>query len=322
MGRLAGLILAGAGAFLIVLAIVLPTYITSRVIEFPLNEYQSVTLTATGAAYFSPVRLAEITGADLRATYTIKGDAGAGDGSTAVWNEFAYIYDTTNNLPVQPMSRVLAFNRKTAELVQCCAESVNGQPVLQAGVAGVVFPIGTRKQTYQVFDTTLDRPVPFSYTGTAMVDGVPAYEFVSDTPPQNIGYTPFSATEPEFYSMHQEYWVDPETGAVLKITEHEDEYLTRGARPPVTMINASLTTTPATVASLVSLDHRGRVKVRLMHVVLPLVLAGAGVLALGAGILLARKSPPGAVESPPDVPELSPDVPESSVGAESAPDAG
>ena len=118
MRRLTGLVLAGAGAFLLVIAIVLPTYITSQLIEFPLNEYQTATLTASDATYFSPVKLTEITGANLRATYTIKGDAAAGNGSTAVWDEFAYTYDTTNNLPVQPMTRTFAFNRATADLVK------------------------------------------------------------------------------------------------------------------------------------------------------------------------------------------------------------
>lgn len=322
MGRLAGLILAGAGAFLIMLAIVMPVYITSQFIEFPLNEYQSTTLTATGASYFSPVKLTEITGADLRATYTIKGDAAAGDGSTAVWDEFAYIYDTTNELAVQPMTRVLAFNRRTAELVPCCGESINGKPVVQSGVAGIVFPVRTGKHTYQVFDPTLDQPVPFTYAGPAKVDGIGVYEFVSDIAPRDIGYTPLSATEPEFYSMHQEYWVDPETGAVLKIAEHEDEYLAAGASasgsagvpgPAVTVFDADLTTTPATVASLVSADRPGRARVRLLNVVLPLFLGGAGVLLLAAGVLLARRPGPDVTE-----PEIDPDATEPEIDPDDA----
>jgi hypothetical protein len=293
--RLIGLVLAGAGAFLIVIAVVLPTYITSRVIEFPLNEYETVTLTGSGASYFSPVKLTEITGADLRATYTFKGDAAAGDGSTAVWDEFAYTYDTTNNLPVQPMARTFAFNRKTAGLVQCCGENVNGQPVLQEGIVGYVFPIGTRKQTYQVFDTTLNRPVPFRYAGTATVDDVPAYEFANVIARAYVGYTPLSASEPEYYSMHLEYWVDPGTGALLRVSEDEDEYLAKAGsagtvpRPAVTLLNAVLTTTPATVASLVRLDHSGRARLRLLRVDLPLVLAIAGALAMLTGIILARR---------------------------------
>ena len=295
MRRLTGLVLAGAGAFLLVIAIVLPTYIMSQLIEFPLNEYQTATLTASDATYFSPVKLTEITGANLRATYTIKGDAAAGNGSTAVWDEFAYTYDTTNNLPVQPMTRTFAFNRATADLVQCCGENINGKPVVQEGIVGYVFPIGTKKQTYQVFDTTLDRPVPFRYAGSAAVDGVATYTFVNVVAPVNVGYTPLSASEPEYYSMHLEYWVDPETGALLRVSEDEDEYLakagagTSAATPAVTLLNADLTTTPATVASLVRLDHRGRAKVTLLRVVLPLVLAIAGVLALLAGVILARR---------------------------------
>jgi Porin PorA len=306
--RLTGLVLAAVGAFLIVIAIVLPTYITSQVIEFPLNEYETATLTASGATYFSPVKLTEITGANLRATYTIKGDAAAGDGSTAVWDEFAYIYDTTDNLPIQPMARTFAFNRKTAELVQCCGENVNGQPVVQEGIAGYVFPIGTKKQTYQVFDATLNRPVPFRYAGTETVDGVATYKFVNVIPPVNVGFTPLSASEPEYYSMHLEYWVDPETGALLRVSEDEDEYLAKAGSgasgssagtaggaatvtipvPAVTLLDADLTTTPATVASLVRLDHGGRAELKVLRTVLPLVLATAGALALAAGFILAR----------------------------------
>jgi hypothetical protein len=32
-----------------------------------------------------------------------------------VWNEFSYVYDTTNNQPAQMMTRRFAFDRKTAE---------------------------------------------------------------------------------------------------------------------------------------------------------------------------------------------------------------
>jgi Porin PorA len=298
--RLIGLALAGVGAFLIVIAIVLPTYITSHVIEFPLNEYETITLTASDASYFSPVKLTEITGANLRATYTFKGDAAAGDGSTAVWDEFAYIYDTTDNLPVQPMARTFAFDRKTAELVQCCGENVNGQTVIQEGIVGYAFPIGTKKHTYQVFDTTLDRPVPFTYAGTATVDGVASYKFVNVVAPAKVGYTPLSASEPEYYSMHLEYWVDPQTGALLRVSEDEDEYLAKAGsgasapagttpRPAVTLLNADLSTTPATVGSLVRLDHSGRARVRLLRVDLPRVLAIVGALALLAGVILARR---------------------------------
>ena len=104
----------------------------------------------------------------MEATYTIKGDASKGSSSTAVWNEYSYVYDLTNHQVVQQTTRTFAFDRRTAQLVNCCGASVNGDTsVRQTGVVGDVFPIGTQKQTYQVFDTTLNRTVPFGTPDTS-----------------------------------------------------------------------------------------------------------------------------------------------------------
>lgn len=194
MRRHVGPILAGLGTSLIVLAVVQPAYIVGQVVRFPLSEYETATLTGTGMSYFSATKVATVTGVNVRATYTIKGDPAAGSSSTAVWNEFSYVYDTTNHQPVQMTTRRFAFDRKTAELVNCCGASINhNSHVKQSGVVGYVFPINTQPKTYQVFDTTLNRPVPFTYDGTATVGGVKTYKFVEDVPPTKIGFSPLSS---------------------------------------------------------------------------------------------------------------------------------
>ena len=167
MRRVIGLALAGLGAFLIVTAVLLPTWVSSQVIKFPLNEYESATLTAGNASYFSASSLTEKTGVSLEATYTIRGDGAAGSSSTAVWDEYSYVYDTTSKQAVQQMTRRFAFDRKTAVLVDCCGANINGDSSIeQRGYVGYVFPIGTQPHAYQVFDTSLNRPVPFAYAGT------------------------------------------------------------------------------------------------------------------------------------------------------------
>ena len=60
-------------------------------------------------------KLIPLTGVTMEATYTIKGNAAAGSDSTAVWNQFLYVYDHTNKLPFQTMTRTFAFDRRTAE---------------------------------------------------------------------------------------------------------------------------------------------------------------------------------------------------------------
>jgi hypothetical protein len=299
MRRAIGLILAGLGAFLIVIAIVLPTYLDGQVIKFPLNEYETATLTATNASYFSVTKLTQINGANLEATYTIKGNAAAGNSSTAVWNEFSYVYDTTNHLPAEPMSRTFAFNRKTAELVNCCGESVSGNSSIhQTGIVGYVFPFSTQKKTYEVFDTTLNKPEPFVYSGTDSVNGIQAYKFIENIPPTQAGFSQFSATEPQYYSIHLVYWVDPMTGELLAVNEHEDLYLVNPATNArmTTMFNADLSTTPAAVKNIAAIDNSGRDKITLLEIILPLGFGVVGALAMAAGFLLSR-TPREAVRS-------------------------
>jgi hypothetical protein len=302
MRRQVGIALAGLGAFLIVMAAVLPTWIVGQVVKFPLNEFESATLTASHASYFSPRSLTEKTGVRLEATYTIKGDGAAGTSSMAVWNEYSYVYDLTNRQPVQQMTRRFAFDRRTAQLVDCCGANVNGNSeVIQRGYVGYVFPIGTKQQTYQVFDTTLNKPVPFRYAGTATVRGIRAYKFTEDVAPVQVatqtvpgslaGMSAASVTLPQFYEIHLVYFVDPDTGALLDVDEHQ----TMTLRDPSTgdqalmLFDADLKATAAAVATVTGLDRSGRTELNLLETILPLALGIAGGVTLVTGILLARR---------------------------------
>ena len=284
------------------MAVLLPTWVSSQVIKFPLNEYETATLAASNASYFSPSSLTEKTGVNLQATYTIKGDGAAGNSSTAVWDEYSYVYDLTNRQAVQQMTRRFAFDRRTAVLVNCCGANVNGDSSIeQRGYLGYVFPIGTQKQTYDVFDTTLNRPVPFAYTGTTTVHGIRAYEFVENVAPVQVatqtlpgslvGLSAATVTLPEYYQIHLVYYVDPATGALINVNEHQ----TMSLRNPATgaqallLFDADLIATPATVNAVVALDNSGRNKLNLIETILPLVLGIVGGVALIAGILLARR---------------------------------
>ena len=302
MRRIIGLILAGLGACLILVAVLLPTWVVSQVVKFPLNEYETATLDASNASYFSTTSLTEKTGVSLEATYTIKGNASAGNSSTAVWDEYSYVYDLTNHQAVQQMSRTFAFNRRTGQLVDCCGASVNGDTsVRQTGLVGYVFPIGTQKQTYQVFDTTLKKTMPFVYSGTSTVDGIQTYEFVENVPPTQIGTQTLpgslvhlkaaSVTLGEYDAEHLIYYVDPETGALVDVNEQQSTTLRTSATaaPALVGFDADLIATPASVTQIVALDSSGRNELTLVETTLPIVFGIVGGVALLAGIVLGRK---------------------------------
>jgi hypothetical protein len=300
MRRVTGLILVVLGIILIAAAIVLPTYVSGQIVKFPLNE----STTATGVSYFSQTKLTQKTGVSVRATYTIMGDAAAGSSSTAVWNQTASVRDVTNNLPVSTQTRRFAFDRRTAVLVNCCGANVNGNhAVHQTGIVGYVFPMGTQKQTYQVFDTTLNRAVPFTYEGTAQTHGIQTYIFTENVSPTKVTSVTVpgaffhlqakTVTLPEIYEIHLTYWVDPETGALLNVNENEKVTLQNPATggTVVVLFDGDLVATPATVTEVVNLDSSGRTELSLLNTIIPIAAGIAGALALIAGLVLLVRKP-------------------------------
>jgi hypothetical protein len=304
MRRVTGLILVVLGIILIAAAIVLPTYVSGQIVKFPLNESTTATLAGTGVSHFSQTKLTEKTGVSVRATYTIEGDAAAGTSSTAVWNQTASVRDVTNNLPVSTQTRRFAFDRRTAVLVSCCGANVNGNhAVHQTGIVGYVFPMGTQKQTYQVFDTTLNRAVPFTYSGTADTHGITTYMFTENVPatqvtsitvPGAFFHLPAkTVTLPELYQIHLVYWVDPQTGALLNVNENEKVTLQNPATggTVAVLFDGDLVATPATVTEVVNLDSSGRSELAWLDTFGPLAAGIAGALALIAGIVLLVRGP-------------------------------
>ncbi len=304
MRRVTGLILAVLGIILIAAAVLLPTYVSAQIVKFPLNETTTATLAGTGVSYFSQTKLVPETGATVHATYTIKGDAAAGSSSTAVWDQTASVQDLTHNLPVSTQTRRFAFDRRTAVLVNCCGSAVNGNhAVHQTGIVGYVFPIGTQKHAYQVFDTTLNRAVPFTYEGTAQTDGIPTYIFEENVRPTQVTSVTVpgaffhlqakTVTLPEIYQIRLTYWVDPQTGALLNVNEDEQVTL----RNPATggtvavLFDGDLVATPATVTQVAGLDSSGRTELAWLDTFGPLTAGIAGALALIAGIVLLVRGP-------------------------------
>ena len=303
MRRVIAVVLAVLGVLLILAAVLLPGWINRQLIKFPLSENQVAVLTASNASYFSAAVFKEQTGVTIQATYTIKGEPGKGSSSTAVWEQTSSVSDITNHRSIQQTTRTFAFDRRTGQLVDCCGASVNGNTsIKQTGLVGYVFPFGTQKQTYQVFDTTLDRPLPFVYSGTATVSGIQTYKFVENVPSTQfttqavpgsmLGVKTPVVRAPLFDEQHLVYYVDPETGALLNVNEHQTVTLHNpdtGAQALV-LYDADLTVTPASLSQIVALDSNGRSEITLVETTLPLVFCIVGGVALLAGAFLVFRA--------------------------------
>ena len=301
MRRVVGLALVGLGAFLLVAALLTRTYVAGQLVKFPLNTYVKTTLVGKDVSYFSPKLVRPVSGATMQVTDTVKGDAAAGNSSTAVWDEFTYLYDRTNHAEFSYTTRRAAFDRRTGVLVDCCGANIGGDSTIrQTGLSGYVWPFGTQKRTYQVYDTTLLRPMPFRYAGTGTIHGISVYRFVEQVPPTQsgtqqvpgslVGGSQNLVTLPEYYAATSTYWVDPKTGGVLDSTAYSKQYLHDTASgKDLLLFNGTLAMTPASVSTAVGLDTTGRTELAWFEVIGPLIAVLAGIVAVAAGIVLVRR---------------------------------
>jgi hypothetical protein len=306
MRRAVGLVVSGLGAFLLVSGLLLRFYVAGQVVRFPLNEYQITTLAGQHVTYFSPSLLKDVTGVTMRVTKTIEGDVAAGTSSRAVWVQFSYSYDATNGVPYQSLTQRSAFDRRTGELISCCGAAVGSYTGRQAGLA-FVWPHGTQRRSYQIFDTTLLKPMQVTYAGQATIDGLSTYRFVEHVPAGQFGTQKLpgslvglhgqpTVTLDEYYQAANTYWVDPVTGAVVDTSEDQKITLkdSSGAQRLV-LFGGDLAMTPRSVLSSVRADRSKRAPIEAITVTFPrgLGLAGAALLAVGAWLALWRRKPAG-----------------------------
>jgi hypothetical protein len=300
MRRVVGLVASALGTFLIVLALLTRFYVAGQAIKFPLNENSVTTLTASNVSYFSPAALAERTGVTMTDTTTVQGDVASSNSSRAVWDEFTYLYDSTNSQTFDYSLARLAFDRRTGALLDCCGAYVGSDTKLKFSGLGYVWPLGAQQKTYELFDMTLLKPMPTRYAGTAVVDGETTYKYVESVPATKSGTQTLpgslvgmkgqaSVQLDEYYQGTTTDWVDPATGAPVKVSSLQHLYLANSAGTPVlNILDAHFNTTPASVATAVSTAKSDDAKISLVSVILPVGFGLLGLILLVVGLILAR----------------------------------
>lgn len=297
-------LLIGFGTFFLVTALLSRFVVPGHLARFPLNEYEVMTLQGTGVSYFSAARVAELDGVTMQATYTIKGvlppARAASVPDIAVWQSFTAIEDLTNHAPFQYVYAQLAMDRKTGTLVNCCGNVIATDHRVHVAGQGYVWPFGTQKHSYRLFDTTMRKPVTVRYAGMATTAGITTYLFVESVSGQQIGTRTLpgsivgmsakSVTLPEFYSVTSTYWVDPVTGDPLKISENETLTLrdSTGATKLV-LLHGRLTTTPESVRAVAAPDRSNLAKAHLIDSVIPASAGLLGLILLSGGLLVGRR---------------------------------
>jgi hypothetical protein len=301
MRRVLGVVLTGLGAFLLVLALMSRLVLPGMVIKFPLNEYSVSRLTGTNMSYFSSGSVQEVNNATIRAVATTQGDVAAGSSSTAVWTTVTGVFDITSGgspgTPISYSTERFAFNRRTGVLENCCGAEIGTSRPKFSG-QGYVWPIGVQPKTYEIFDTTLLKPEPVDYIGTATVDGLATDIFVEHINNQKYGSVTLpgslvnepqaTVTLPEYLTATNTYYVDPKTGSPVKESQAQSQTLDNPSTGTVALVllKGTLTTTPQSVAAAVHTASSSDNEIAWVQDIGPLIGLLLGLVLLALGILL------------------------------------
>lgn len=233
MRRSLGLVLVVLGAFLATLAPLIRFYVSSQVIQAPLNRYERVRLEAANASVFDMATLKVRKGMTLVADTTIRGDvkANGGNGRIAVWDSSTTITDKSTGKQIDLQAFRMAFDRRTAQLVNCCAANVGGDVNVKMFGYGLLYPIAdVHRRDYPFYDTTTRRTLPMKYTGDEELNGIDTYKFVQQVPLAKVetmdvklpgdmlglGKNAYPQHVDRYFEAVNTQWVDPRTGIPVK----------------------------------------------------------------------------------------------------------
>ena len=287
-------VLLGVGAFLVVVAALLRFYAAPRLIAAPADVYETDTLVSPHASYFDEGQL--VTWHDVRVTYTltIRGDQRASNNTVAVWDSFASLADPKLHNVINSVYQRSAFNRRTGEMVDCCGASVNDSTKIKQTGIGLFWPIGTKKQTYLVFDNNSMKSWPARYAGETKDTGVQTYKFTQHVPaskvdqmagvPTSLLHIPGpsrNVTANRYYQADNTFWVDPRTGVLVDEEVKAQSYLTAvNGQGKLVAVNLDLRMDQPSRQSLADQANKNAASITMLSVLGPLALGVLGLILL------------------------------------------
>ena len=292
-GRLS-VVLLGLGSFLVVVAGLLRFYAAPQLIAAPNDVYEQDTLVSPHASYFDEGAL--VTRHDVRLTYTltIRADQRASSGKIAVWDSFASLADPKRHNVVNTVYQRSAFDRRTGQMVQCCGASVNDNTQIKQTGIGLFWPIGTKKQTYTVFDNNSMKSWPAHYVGEATDTGVLTYKFTQHVPATKVDVMTGVPTSllgikgpsrnvvaNRYYTADNTFWVDPRTGVLVDEEVKGQSYLTAAnGQGRLNAVSLDLRMTPDSRHSLADQANKNATSITTISVLGPLALGILGIILL------------------------------------------
>lgn len=314
-----GVVLAGVGTFLIVLALLSRFYAYDRLAVVPIDQ-ESVSYSAgDDATIFSIVQGEEIT-TDLLSTVKVAGDVEASeeaseelDRDVAVWEK-----TTTTNPPGAEITEeepplsfshdYVAFDRHTGEVVEWegnfLSSSVDpdtGEEIrdFDTEIDGLYFkfPFDVEKKNYPWWDGTLKEGVELEYQGTEEIEGLSVYKYMQSIEPTDVGDIDAPAslfgideegdvTLDRIYENVRTLWIEPTTGVIIKSQEEQNVTAEYDGETVATLTDVVSTFDEETISNNVDEYGSKATQLKAVRTWVPIGGGVLGILLLVAGILL------------------------------------
>ena len=305
-GRAIGLGLLALGAFLLAAALAVRLFLEPGLVKYPLDQTASPTAKGTDVDFFDLAAGEQLTGLEADVRQQVEGDptSEAASDDVAVWN-FGSTVTSTDDVLLNAGTYRVCIDRREAVAVDCAVDHVDYDDDVAVEGLTLTFPFGTEQRDYDVFNSTTRQAFPASFEGEEELGGLDVYRFQlsipetvireTEAPAAFFGSSAGGTVDAEVvYSNERTIWVEPVSGVIVTSEERPVTVL-RGpdGDDGPTILSGTFAGDEDTIADGVQRAEDIRSQITMVSTVLPLSLAGLGLVLLIIGALLVRRARPG-----------------------------
>ena len=283
--RKLGMVLAGLGGFLVMLAILAQFYAPGQLMKTPI-DVDSVTH-ASGMAALGSDSAQPVKGTQITRSNSAKSD----DDVVVFVSSSCLVFDRDDVPPCvsadDPEDRLISASVDDFATDRVTAMAVNDPKYLpptattHEGLQNK-WPFDVEKKTYPYWDDTAGQIVNAEYEGTEEIDGIETYKFhmvITDAPIEVTDGVQGT------YSNDRYIWIEPVTGSFIKVSYHQVRETDSGDN----FITLDLAYTDEEVQESADDAKASRDKLNLVRNTVPLVGFVAGIPMLLVGLFLTAR---------------------------------
>lgn len=296
-------IVIGFGAFFVTMALLLKFYAFDRLAVIPADQNTKQVAVDKNAYLFDAGSLKfRHTTLTTNVTAVVQKDESKKFGhNSAIFSKWQYSSIPQTKTPQTASTEKFAVDRHTGKVIKWSGDEENGTAVEHQGYT-VKFPFGAKKTTYPYWDASIKKTMNMEYAGTDKIDGLKVYRYEGTVPRQTLATEPTKDT-PGFlfggaksspgvkakytYANDRKIWVEPQTGAFIKVSEGQKQWLTDPkTNKSVQVVKTTSVFDQATVKANVD-EYKGKASQLKALKIAPWILGILGVLLLIGGAVMA-----------------------------------